>query len=200
MKLYQETMDILTTLERPAPGNPPTLKGWLRGVCCQSGRRSLKHPVYSLFTSGGLSLFRYLLASGLFRDPGLVILSPHDHASFAGADLKRATTLITLRRLNLVKHLEMFLNSLVHILPPETNFIGCFSKEGKGSRGYWMTGIVQAIQSRISNIEGLENHSLSRNKVSEILERNGLSMTELNGVIYFHSRKLPGLRPVTFAT
>lgn len=187
-------MDVLTTLERPAPGNLPSLKGWLRGVFCQSGRRSLKHSVYSLFASGGLSLFRYLLATGLFRDPGLVILSPHDHASFAGADLKRATTLITLRRLNLVKHLEMFLNSLVHILPPGTNFIGCFSKEGKGGHGPWTASIVRVIQNRISNNDGLENHALSQNKVYEILERNGLriiSMTEMNGVIYFHSRKLP---------
>lgn len=188
-------MDGLSTLERPAPGNLPTLKGWLRGVCCQGGRHTLTHSVSSLFASGGLSLFRYLLATGLFRDPGLVILSPHDHASFAGADLKRATTLITMRRLNLVKHLEMFLNSLVHILPPETNFIGCFSKEGKGSVGSWRTGIIDSIKSRILNRDGLENHSLSRNKVSEILERNGLSiisMTEMNGVIYFHSRKLSG--------
>ncbi len=186
-------MDGLTTFERPAPGNLPTLKGWLRGVCCQSGRRGLIRTVSSLFASGGLSLFRYLLATGLFRDPGLVILSPHDHASFAGADLKRATTLITLRRLNLVKHLEMFLNSLVHILPPETNFIGCFSREGKGSSGSGKTGIIRAIQNRIFNNDGLESHPLSRNKVSEILERNGLSiisMTEMNGVIYFHTRKL----------
>jgi len=188
-------MDGLTAYEQLAPGDRSSLKGWLRSVCCQGGRHSLTHSLSSLFASGGLSLFRYLLASGLFRDPGLVILSPHDHATFAVADLKRATTLITLRRLNLVKHLEMFLNSLVHILPPGTNFIGCFSKERNGSHDSWKSGIIRAIQSRISDNEGLENHSLSRNMVSEILERNGLiiiSMTEMNGVIYFHSRKLSG--------
>lgn len=188
-------MDRLTVHERPTTGNLPTLKGWLKGVCCHTGRHSLTHSVSSLLSSGGLGLFRYLLATGLFRDPGLVILSPHDHASFAGADLRRATTLLTLRRLNLVKHLEMFLNSLVQLLPPETNFIGCFTKEGERNSGPGKTSIIHQIQSRIFNREFTECHSLSRGKVSEILQRNGLSiisMTEMNGVIFFHSRKLPG--------
>lgn len=188
-------MDRLTVHERPTTGILPTLKRWLRGVFCKAGRRSLTHSVSSLFATGGLSLFRYLLTTGLFRDPGLVILSPHEHASFAGADLKRATTLLTLRRLNLVKHLEMFLNSLVHILPPETNFIGCFTKAEDKSNGPGKMGLIHAINSRIFNREATECHSLSRGKVSEILQRSGLSiisMTEMNGVIFFHSKKLPG--------
>lgn len=158
-------------------------------------KTSMIQSLTRLIASGGLSLFRYLVNTGLFRDPGVIILSRKDHANFGALDLKRVTTLVTLRRLNLVKHLEMFLNSLARILPPDTNFVGCFSPAKDGIA-------ISGNAVRHGGLTGwffhsgtTDCHALNRSKVSEMLERNGLSlisMTEMNGVTYFHSRKITG--------
>lgn len=148
-----------------------------------------------LFVSGGLSLFRYLRHTGLFRDPGLVILSSHDYANFRAGDLDRASTLITIRRLNLIKHLDIFLNSLGQILPPETNFVGCFSQTGDTGSRTGKRDEFHGFPGRLFKGGLKECHLLNRSKVSEILMRNGLSivsMTEMNGLTYFHSRKVCG--------
>lgn len=148
-----------------------------------------------LSVSGGLSLFRYLVNAGLFRVPGVIILSRNDHANFGAVDLKRVTTLVTLRRLNLVKHLEMFLNSLARILPPDTNFVGCFSPAKDRVAVSRSAGRHGGLVGFFSHYHSAECHALNRSNVSEMLERNGLSlisMTEMNGVTYFHSRKMTG--------
>lgn len=159
------------------------------------GKTSMVHSLARLVASGGLSLFRYLVNAGLFRNPGVIILSRNDHANFSAVDLKRVTTLVTLRRLNLVKHLEMFLNSLARILPPDTNFIGCFSPVKDGYAGTGTTLRHGGLPWWFFHSGHSECHALNRSNVSEMLERNGLSlisMTELNGVTYFHSRKMTG--------
>ena len=188
-------MDGITVPEQHAVSNMPEWPAWLGPGRNREGKCSLSHSLMRLFVSGGLSLFRYLRYTGMFRDPGLVILSSHDFARFRAGDLGKASTLITIRRLNLIKHLDMFLNSLVQILPPETHFVGCFSQTGDtGNRaGKWSR--LQGFPGRLisGGIKGC--HLLDRQKVSEILGRNGLSlisMTEMNGVTYFHSRKAGG--------
>ncbi len=120
----------------------------------------------------GFSFFRYLRCSGLTAEAGLVILSSHEGADYGRLDLRRARTLINLRRLDLIKHLEMFVSSLVWLLPPETSFVGCFAEEGHFSAG--------------------RHRHLNQERVSALLEGNGLvviNMKEMNGLTYFHSRK-----------
>jgi hypothetical protein len=120
----------------------------------------------------GFSFFRYMRSSGLTGEPGLVILSSHEGADYGRLDLRRARTLISRRRLDLIKHLEMFVSSLVWLLPPETSFVGCFAQEGHFSAG--------------------RHRQLSRDRVSALLEGSGLvviDMKEMNGLTYFHSRK-----------
>ena len=162
---------------------------------CQSGKVNLIRSVARLISTGGLSLARFLMNTGLFRKQGMIILSQHDHANFTASELGRITTLITVRRLNLVKHLEMFLNSLAHILPPDTNFVGCFSP-AKGRN------LVHGSTEREDGITGMFSHDrhpgwhvLNSSLVSEMLERNGLSlisMSEMNGITWFYSRKKVG--------
>ncbi|MCK7530016.1 MAG: hypothetical protein MZV63_02635 [Marinilabiliales bacterium] len=121
-------MDGITVQEQPAASSNLTWHAWLRPGRDKTGKSSLHHSLVEAVRLRGLNLFRFLRHTGLFNDPGLIILSQHDYATFRAGDLDRVTTLITLRRLNLIKHLEMFLNSLVHLLPPDTNFVGCFSQ------------------------------------------------------------------------
>lgn len=120
----------------------------------------------------GFSFFRYVRSTGLRVEPGLIILSSHEGADYGRLDLRRARILINLRRLDLIKHLEMFVSSLVWLLPPETSFVGCFAQEGHFPAG--------------------RHRHLNRERVSALLEGSGLvviNMKEMNGLTYFHSRK-----------
>ncbi|MBE0678288.1 MAG: hypothetical protein IH592_05945 [Bacteroidales bacterium] len=188
-------MDGKSFLEHTARGKRRPLLSWLRKSPFNYRKTSMIQSLARLITSGGLSLFRYLVNAGLFRDAGVIILSQNSHANFGAVDLKRVTTLVTLRRLNLVKHLEMFLNSLARLLPPDTNFIGCFSSAKDGDTVTGTSLRHGGLPGRFLHSGGTECHVLNRSKVSELLERNGLSlisMTEMSGVTYFHSRKMTG--------
>lgn len=195
MDLNREPMDGKSFLEHIASLKRLPLLSWSKKSPFYYGQTSMIHSLARLIASGGLSLFRYLVNAGLFRGPGMIILSRNDHANFGAADLKRVTTLVTLRRLNLVKHLEMFLNSLARILPPDTNFVGCFSPARDGDAGIGTAVRHGGLPGWVFHTGNTECHALNRSKVSEMLERNGLSlisMTEMNGVTYFHSRKMTG--------
>ncbi len=189
-------MDEETVLKQSALRSNIRPGVWLSRILLQRGRAGLIHQVVKLIASGGVSLFRYLMHAGLFNGRGVIILSKHNRATFGTVDMRRASTLVTLRRLNMVKHLEMFVTSLSRVLPPGTNFIGCFSPENNDSIVAERTGGEHPLPDWHFHYGRTDRHSLNRSKVSELLERNGLrliSMTERKGVTYFHSRKIPGL-------
>ncbi len=166
------------------------------GFTLQHSKAGLVLRVLKLAGSGAVSLFRFLINSGLFSSPGVVIVSSHDRATYGSVDLRRATTLVTLRRLNMVKHLEMFLTTLSGILPAGTNFVGCFSAAKNGTAAVKKHGREGVSAGRLSHPGRADFRSLNSRVVSEMLERNGLrliSMAEMNGVTCFHSRKIAGL-------
>ena len=110
-------MDEETVLRHSAVNGRHPPGEWTGSNRFQRGRAGLIRQVARLIASGGVSLFRYLMTNGLFGGPGVVILSRHDRATFGSVDMRRATTLITLRRLNMVKHLEIFLSSVADTAP-----------------------------------------------------------------------------------
>ena len=75
----------------------------------------------------------------------LVVLSSKDNYSCNEHELKNARIIINLKKLNLIKHLDLFLNSLVRILPPNTSFIGYFSDEKAVNGSVINPGTVLAI-------------------------------------------------------
>jgi hypothetical protein len=200
MDLQLRSMDEESVLTQSATSRKTSPGAWLGSITRQRGKAGMVRQVARLIASGGVSLFRYLIESGLFSGQGVVILSRHDRATFGTVDLRRATTLITLRRLNMVKHLEMFLSSLSRILPPGTNFVGCFSPVKRETAVAERHGREDVLDGRPS-IHGSEGfRSLNSRMVSEMLERYGLSlisMTEMSGVTYFHSRKIAGFPVMT---
>lgn len=146
--------------------------------------------IVSMIALCGFSFFRYMRSAGLKGGQGLIVLSSHEGANWGRRDLRRATTLISLRRLDLIKHLEMFLNSLVRLLPPDTSFVGCFAQKNTGSSDH--TGLMTGFHSGPYPHGDSGYPELSRDRVSAILERSGLvviDMKQLNGLTYFHSRK-----------
>jgi hypothetical protein len=148
--------------------------------------------IFALVTEVGVNFFRFLRSIGMSDERNLVVLSPRDNYACNELELKNARIIINLKKLNLIKHLDLFLNSLVRILPPNTSFIGYFSdkKTGNGfNRGY-----IMRFLSRVFNSLGSHNnHIMNRDEVTELLEKNGfktLNMKEMNGLTYFISQNV----------
>ena len=127
----------------------------------------------------------YLQWQGLADDANLLVLSSKSHYYYDSEELKDVTTLINLKKLNLIKHLDEFLNTLCYGLSPKTNFIGCFldckSQNGSGMTSRIYKNFINFLDSRMeSKIDGKE--------ISKHLESLGFkvkNMTEINGLTYF---------------
>jgi hypothetical protein len=147
--------------------------------------------VRTLISEGGVNFFRYLKKRGMSGVTDLIVLSSKKHYYYDENDLKRVRVLVNLRRLNVIKHLDMFLNTLVRILPPDASFIGYFSDhkaaEENGSHG----SRFARLYNRFNNfLDGRTDRKMNTSDVRELLERNGFeveNMTTMNGHTYFHS-------------
>jgi hypothetical protein len=148
--------------------------------------------IFALITEVGLNFFRFLRSIGMSDERNLVILSPKANYACNEHELKNARIIINLKKLNLIKHLDLFLNSLVRILPPNTSFIGYFSDEKRGNGNY--PGYIQKFLNKVFNLLGSHNnHILNRDEVTVLLEKNGfktLNMKEMSGLTYFISENV----------
>jgi len=162
-----------------------------------SGERiSFSTSIFKLLAKGGVNFFRYLKNLGLSGEPNLIILSSRNHYQYDKNDLKSVRTLISLKKLNLIKYLDTFLYALIRILPQNTNFIGCFS-DSKNQKGNTFSFYhpFKLISRFINSLDTGTNYNMDKNKVTEVLERNGFKifdMTEMNGLTYFYSQKISG--------
>jgi hypothetical protein len=154
----------------------------------------LSLSMITLFYEGKFSFFRYLNNLGLSGDQDLIILSSRNRYSCAENDLKSAGTLINLKKLNLIKHLDMFLDTLVRILPPGTNFIGCFSERKTSASGVSHTSFLSGTANFSYAIPFLrKSNHIDKSEVIALLERNNfriIDMREKNGLTFFLSKKV----------
>jgi hypothetical protein len=146
-----------------------------------------------LTAEGGVTFFQYLKSFDLFKEPELLILSPNIHFYYDENDLKDVRTFILLRKLNLIKDLDIFLQTLALILPSNVNFVGCFSD----NKTLKWNGFVSSLSNKINNIlDSKTDHFLDKKDVLELLEKHGfkiVDMTEMNDLILFYSQTV--LRP-----
>jgi len=144
---------------------------------------------FSLTAEGGKNLFRYLKNFNLSGESDLLILPPNAHYYYDKDDLKNVRTIINLRKLNYIKDLDQFFKTLIHILPVNVNFVGCFSDRKSGNRKGFLTGLSY----RVTNfLDSRTNHYLDRKEVTHLLVKWGfniIDMTETNGLTYFYSQK-----------
>jgi hypothetical protein len=147
-----------------------------------------------MISDGGENFFSYLKSLGLSNEPNLLVLSPGQHYYYDESDLRCVRTLVNLKKLNLVKHLDQFLHSLFRILPPDANFIGCFSDanahKNKGSKSEHSTGLLNSF---LNLLDSMTEHRMNKNEVSEVLKTHGfkiVNMTEINGVTFFYSQNV----------
>lgn len=150
--------------------------------------------IFVLIAEVGLNFFRFLTSLGISGERNLVVLSSKYNYSCNEHELKDVRVLINLKRLNLIKHLDLFLNSLVRTLPPDTRFIGYFSDEKDTDRDGINTFSLWRFLNRLYNFfSSGTNHIMNRNEVRELLEKNGfktLNMKKMNGFTYFISQNV----------
>jgi hypothetical protein len=134
------------------------------------------------------NFMNYLSWHGLANEDKLLILSSKLHYYYDYEELKEVTTLISLKKLNLVKHLDDFLQSLYTGLSPKANFIGCFSdrKSEKSVTTRFYKRFINFLDARIdTEIDG--------KNISKLFESHGfkvVDMTEINGLTYFRTQNL----------
>jgi hypothetical protein len=146
---------------------------------------------FNLTAEGGVTFFKYLKKFNLFSEPELLILSPNIHFYYDENDLKDVRTFILLRKLNLIKDLDIFLRTLSQILPVNVNFVGCFSD----NKTLKWNGFVSNLSNKFYNIlDSKTDHFLDKEDVSELLGKYGfkiIDMTEMDELILFCSKTIP---------
>jgi hypothetical protein len=151
-------------------------------------KATTKSTIDDLIAEGGESFLHYINRFGLADEPNLLVLSAKNHYYYDDAELKTVTTLINVKKLNLIKHLDNFLQTVCLVLSPETNFIGCFSeRDNQGgiklmSRMY--KGFINILDSRTDN-------EIDRRDFTRMVESYGfkiIDMTQINGLTYFRTK------------
>jgi hypothetical protein len=159
-----------------------------------SYERTRTNPVLeNLLSEGGEDFFQYIHWVGLAKEPNLMVLSSMHHYYYDFNDLKGIKTLINLKKLNHIKHLDSFLHTVFRILPRKAYFVGCFknnSQNGAGvpfyQSGKFLNGLINIIDSRT-------DRNMSKKDVTRLLEEHGfkvVDITEINGMTYFCSQNI----------
>ena len=153
------------------------------------------NPVFdNLIAEGGENFFNYISWMGFAKDSNLMILSSLHHYYYDFNDLTGVKTLINLKMLNHIIHLDSFLHTLFRILPAKANFVGCF-KENSNNNGTAMTFYQSAkFLNGLKNIpDSRTDRRMSKKDVSGLLEGHGykvVDMTDINGITYFSSQNI----------
>jgi len=134
------------------------------------------------------NFINYLNWHGLADEPNLLVLSSRFHYYYDNEELKGVTTLINLKRLNLIKHLDDFLHTVNNVLSPKTNFIGCFS-DRKSQKG---VSVTSRIYKRFINfLDSRIDIEIDKKDILRLFESHGfkvIDMTEINGLTYFRTQ------------
>jgi hypothetical protein len=142
----------------------------------------------SLIAEAGENFFHYLNWHGLANEPNLLVLSSRHHYYYDHSELKSVTTLINLKKLNMIKHLDSFLNTVYGILSPKTNFIGCFS-DRENQKGI---GLPSRMYKKFINfLDSKTDIEIDKEDVLRLLESHGfkvIDMTEISGLTYFRTQ------------
>jgi hypothetical protein len=156
-------------------------------------------------------LISYLDGMGLINDPSMLVIPSTKHYFYDAEDLKGIKTVVNLKPLNHVREIRDFLRRLAEMLPGDCTFVGCFT-DNKAQNGFSdkygnlprhlshkAEAYENGIESRIpfinrmySFIDMKTNRYLTARTVYMLLEESNLqlvTMTEKNGLTYFHARK-----------
>jgi hypothetical protein len=144
---------------------------------------------WNLAAEGGEFFNNYISRLGYGTDQDVLILSSKHHYYYDASELKEVKTLVNLKRLNFMKHLENYVLKVSESLSPNAKFIGCF-EDKKANRGI---GITARLYKKLINFIDLRiDTEIDRKSLVKIFESCGfdiVDMTEVNGLTYFTSSK-----------
>ena len=146
-----------------------------------------------LLTECGLNFFLYLKSLNFSSEKEVIVLPSDHHFFYDGEELKSVRVLISLKRLNLIKQPDIFLNTLVNILPTNASFVGCFSDSRSVNREILMFNRYSVLFNRFLNfLDSRTDNAMDKNEVSDLLSRSGfqaLDMKDINGLTYFYCKR-----------
>jgi len=181
-------MEAISVLQRPGTTNDRRVRTNTNRPNTISETRKRNQVIDNHVTEVDENFLTYLNYHGLANENNVLVLSSNKHYYYDYDELKEVTTLINLKKLNLVKHLDDFLNTLCDGLSPKTNFIGCFSDK-KTQKG---VSITSRLYKRFLNfLDARIDVEIDRKDFSKQLESYGfkiIDMTEINGLTYFRTQ------------
>jgi hypothetical protein len=139
----------------------------------------------NLISEGDENIINYLKWNGLANDANLLVLSSKSHYYYDSEELKEVTTLINLKKLNRIKHLNEFLQTLCYGLSPKTNFVGCFSDRKSQKRIMLISRMYKKFINFLDSRIDIEIDDKSILKVFESVGFRVINMTEIHGMTYF---------------
>jgi hypothetical protein len=143
------------------------------------------YNIDNLITEGGENFINYLRGLGLGKDPNLMVLSSRNNYYYDFNDFRGVSTLISLVKLNRMRHLESFLVTVTRMISPETYFIGCFSDKNTITH----PGLLKKNGRLINNYSCSETDlPFCKDDIAKLLVSTGFricDMTEIKGLTYF---------------
>jgi hypothetical protein len=183
----QKQMEDISVLKRPV--TTQKINRTNSGKKQTSAETAIYNPAH-LKLAGEVdeNFLNYLNWHGLANEDKLLVLSSTLHYYYDYDELKEVTTLINLKKLNLVKHLDDFLHTLYNGLAPKTNFVGCFYDHKTQND----TSIFSRFYKRVINfLDSKIEAEIDGRAFSRLLETHGfqvIDMTEINGLTYFRTQ------------
>lgn len=153
----------------------------------------------------------YLDEMGLINEQPILVIPSTRHYFYDADDMKGVKTIVNLKPLNYVREIRDFLRKIAELLHDDSIFVGCFT-DNKSQNGFpdkysnlprhlsekaevYENGIesrIPFINRMYSFIDMKTNRYLTSRTVAHLLMESNLqlvTMTERNGLTYFHAIK-----------
>jgi hypothetical protein len=185
-----KTMENISISNKPGINTEKKVSKSLNGSK-KSAKAAKTSPVIdNLIAEGGENFFHYLNRVGLADETNMMVLPSNRHYYYDHSELEGVTTLVNVKKLNLINHLDSFLQTVSDVMSPKTNFIGCFAD----SKTEKENGLSSRMYKRFINfLDSKTDNEIDKNDVSRLLESRGykvIDMTEINGLTYFRTQNL----------
>ncbi len=154
---------------------------------------SLSPVLENIRTLAGTDFFQYLRFLQIEKEQNMMALSSTHHYYYDFDDMKGIKTLVNLKKLNSIKSLGTFFQTVVRILPQEAIFIGYFKNDTGNRSVFSFFQTTRLFNGIVNYLDSKTDISLTKDHVSRILEENNLQLidiTDINGMTYFCSRNI----------
>lgn len=159
----------------------------------KKGTNNYSPAIRNMVSEGGENFLNYIKRFGIVSEPNIMVLSSRHHYYYDSSELQSIRALVNMKKLNMIRHLDLFLQTLARMLPSNASFIGCFSESKGSKRKNSISQYTEKLISRIRNfIDSKTDRNMDKDDVLKLFESNGfkiVDMTEINGQTFFNTQK-----------